>query len=1523
MQVKNSKFTKIILRTGVGAAFGLALCGAQAAELPVPQYAGPSTAYVFPAAFKQFDLTAVASNTAPHASAPQISEWTRSNGPGDTMVLTGEALSARTGTEVGRDTLFSFYGQGGSTQAQGVGAIQRLDGQQCAVTLPANLPDDEMYLMWPRNENGYGKPVGINRAEAWWIGFDDTINRGGDFSVYGRDLILSGSVSYLYIEELDRWLTSVSANPYKTDFVLPNDVANGTYTVWAHNGHGREFGWSKSQTLTVENTQVWNGTTINVKNYGAKGDGSADDRQAIANAISACPANGTVYFPAGTYLIGAKLTSIGSNKRLMGDGPGQSIIRARAGYTAGNAEYGMIQSAMYNVEVRDLGFEAGAYCDGKVVNCEYSQKLSFINCRFSQLGNGTSKNVVDAENSKRIAFIDCDFILRTLLFAGNANKALFDGCNFYGLNDTGQLLNIGGADNISIIDCTGQNYDNSDWTDGSTWCQGRFIHGTGNMGTIANAYIGENSTTDLYPRYNFDEHRWSGLQQPHLNTGEQIMFEGQHTVYRGKVLSATASSVRCEGLTANYTSLILTIVDGRGFGQSRFINAVDTGNGNVTLAEPWLVEPDATSTVMIGKYVYQMTVHNNYLDGGRQCYVRGSYDYEPETYVDTASCGISFYGSHIQCVVANNTLHELEGGMLNWSIPLAVDNGSGTRLAMPNYFNQYCDNNVDGVMYGMGDMVYGASLGTFIEDVAILGTVWRGNTFSNVTDTVVISNSDHPGAIIETCVLDHNTANTLLKGNYAATGPENQIWIGNTFTGSGSQSAISFINNYVPVLRDNTWNGFGSAYSGTRPGPALEVPVRVIEVNDGSGATTVEVRNSGTDTLNWSATTSSDWLNITGGSGAIGSEQGSEALTFEVTKVPAAGSEEAIIEVTGDGEVQQMTVIYNAAAVAPPPPDGPPAPVLTSITVSGPSSVDEESSAQYTCTASYSDSSSATVDPAWSEDSAYASIDSAGLLTTADVAADETVTVTATYEGLSSSVDVTINYVPPVLERIEISGPASVQEGTTATYSCVAHYSDGSVLGINPAWSDNSASATISSSGLFTANDVASDVNVTVTASFGGKTDTHAVTITYVPPTLTGLTILGALSLNEETSEQYSCVGSYSDGSTATVSPVWSENSSFASISSSGLLTVGDVSSDQTVLITASLDGVNASQSVTINYVAPYITGIEILGVDVIDEESTTQYTCESISSDGSRSAISPTWSVSAGTATIDAAGVLTAGNVTADEVATIEATFDGKTDTFELNIRYVAPVITGLSISGPLVLEEGSTASYTCTASYSDGTSSVVTPVWSESSSYASINAAGLLSAGDVASDQSVSITADFGGVQANYTVTILYVAPPVSITGISIGAPSVLNENSTETLSCTAIYSDGSTVAVNPAWSTDSSVASIDASGLLSVGNIDVDSVVTVGASYNGLVASHSINIWAIGNQVIYPLTGFEGKTVKASLWDETAQEWIELGEMVSPEELVVENVTADQWYKVAVEEWNSTTGEWDLVHTSWISM
>ncbi len=177
-------------------------------------------------------------------------------------------------------------------------------------------------------------------------------------------------------------------------------------------------------------------------------------------------------------------------------------------------------------------------------------------------------------------------------------------------------------------------------------------------------------------------------------------------------------------------------------------------------------------------------------------------------------------------------------------------------------------------------------------------------------------------------------------------------------------------------------------------------------------------------------------------------------------------------------------------------------PVLTSVSVSGPSSVNEGGAATYTATGTWDNGSTVSITPTWSENSSYATISSGGMLTASSVTSNQSVTVTASYGGRTGTKSVTIVDVPAVLTSVSVSGPSSVNEGGAATYTATGTWDNGSTVAITPTWSENSSYATISSGGVLTASSVTSNQSVTVTASYGGRTGTASVTIVDVPATV-------------------------------------------------------------------------------------------------------------------------------------------------------------------------------------------------------------------------------------------------------------------------------------------------------------------------------------------------------------------------------------------------------------------------------------
>lgn len=80
------------------------------------------------------------------------------------------------------------------------------------------------------------------------------------------------------------------------------------------------------------------------------------------------------------------------------------------------------------------------------------------------------------------------------------------------------------------------------------------------------------------------------------------------------------------------------------------------------------------------------------------------------------------------------------------------------------------------------------------------------------------------------------------------------------------------------------------------------------------------------------------------------------------------------------------------------------------------------------------------------------------------------------------------------------------------------------------------------------------------------------------------------------------------------------------------------------------------------------------------------------------------------------------------------------------------------LAIEGLSAVDENGSASYKARATFSDGTSAYVTPVWDDDSSYAVISSSGVLDAEAVSSDKTVTITASYtaGGVTKTATKNV-----------------------------------------------------------------------------------------------------------------------------------------------------------------------
>jgi len=166
----------------------------------------------------------------------------------------------------------------------------------------------------------------------------------------------------------------------------------------------------------------------------------------------------------------------------------------------------------------------------------------------------------------------------------------------------------------------------------------------------------------------------------------------------------------------------------------------------------------------------------------------------------------------------------------------------------------------------------------------------------------------------------------------------------------------------------------------------------------------------------------------------------------------------------------------------------------------------------------------------------------------------------------------------PVLNNIVIIGPDSINESTLSNqYNAIAYFSDGTNTAVTADcnWIEDSLYADISSIGELTAYSVSEDQTVIITATYTfnnvTKEDTHNVLIqNIVEKILDRIEIEGLIGVDEDSSQDYNCRAYYTDGTNSLVQPQWAEDSIYADISTTGLLTTYEVNSSQICQITAS-----------------------------------------------------------------------------------------------------------------------------------------------------------------------------------------------------------------------------------------------------------------------------------------------------------------------------------------------------------------
>lgn len=331
---------------------------------------------------------------------------------------------------------------------------------------------------------------------------------------------------------------------------------------------------------------------------------------------------------------------------------------------------------------------------------------------------------------------------------------------------------------------------------------------------------------------------------------------------------------------------------------------------------------------------------------------------------------------------------------------------------------------------------------------------------------------------------------------------------------------------------------------------------------------------------------------------------GSQTFYFDALgkAFPAYATERRIGRIVYDVVSDTVTFLADVDNTVPPVPG-----VLTSIVVAGAATVNEGTSQQYVATGYYDNNTSKdiTQEVTWSLAGQGATVSNAGSVTAPannTIGDTHNVTLSASLAGVSQSkvlsIQDTTAPASALLTGITVTGPSFVNEGTTAQYTAIANYSDGTTVNITTQaiWSLSAGAAeTVSTTGLLTAASNATQGDshtISVSATFQSNTSSKSVTIADTTPslTITAITITGASTVNEGSQAQYIATATYSNGSTGNVtsSVTWAltkPGSTGETLSAGGYLTVptntstGDTHNDT---ITATIGSVTGTKTVSI-----------------------------------------------------------------------------------------------------------------------------------------------------------------------------------------------------------------------------------------------------------------------------------------------------------------------------------------------------
>jgi hypothetical protein len=645
------------------------------------------------------------------------------------------------------------------------------------------------------NGDQASKPTLINRACPEWL-FTDRAHPRGVVRALGRGMVsldlypekspdeptsYGGYVDDHRTQALlrgpqGRFVTAqvLKASSYDVHFRLPDELALGDYEVFLHNGHGGALGWSAPLTLQVAAADPWPTTVFNARDYGAKGDNSADETAAVQSALDAAGASGggVVLLPPGNYRFLGGLRMPRRTVLRGADRPRVWLYLPQgAGAGWGTPEQGMAITAFIQGDgdfgVADLNILA-----------VYSPLIIAAPVKADLPENPGWNNALDTDRYADNVFVRNCRIVHDATFDYHSRPQDDPLLSQESLVREGRLWHFAAValrgDHIEITDCDIKGAGMAVVLLGTRY--GLIARSTLRLGSFANSYslhytdrpwekiIVEDNTFAIASNINHAASWMSGMgtcayiARNHMQPifwvcdCEGLLFHQSEDKLTCQATHAGESSVtldkaslaalyrRCWDNVGRYLEedgslkpdalkgFTAVIAHGRGLGQFRRIsgNTVDT----FTVDRPWAVRPDAGCTVAllrVAPFIKMRVIDNIIEDGGS---------------------GIYFWGSAFDAIIDGNRLYRNHGVNLQDLSSTYRDGGLGYWEFGACYCNQMLHNVVS---EGRADAVAGLYGGCRYPELpavtGVAGFIARGNVVEKDSRLIAQPDKAMPDAL--------------------------------------------------------------------------------------------------------------------------------------------------------------------------------------------------------------------------------------------------------------------------------------------------------------------------------------------------------------------------------------------------------------------------------------------------------------------------------------------------------------------------------------------------------------------------------------------------------------------------------------------------------------------------------------------------------------------------------------------------------------------------------------------------------